>query len=294
MSAPVTAARALRGLLHRDEVMEVPGIWDGMSALLAAEAGFEALFLSGGMLAFQRHGRPDMGLVGMSEVADQLALITERVDLPVIVDADTGFGNALNVQRTVAVFERAGAAGIQLEDQLAPKRCGHMAGKQVIATAEMVGKLKAARDAASRADTVIIARTDALAIDGFEATLARCDAYLAAGADVLFVEGPESVDQMKVIASQFADRVPLMHNLVEGGITPVHSARELADLGYRLALFPGTAGFAAVHAVRAAYADLRAKGDTRHRREAMIDLPRMNELTGVPEMMELSRRYGDA
>jgi 2-methylisocitrate lyase-like PEP mutase family enzyme len=185
-------ALSLKRRLARGGVLLAPGVYDALTASLAAAAGFEALYLSGAAIAYTRLAQPDIGLVSMSEAADTLAHVCERVATPVIVDADTGYGNALNVQRTVRLFERAGAAAIQIEDQTFPKRCGHLADKSVIAAAEMAGKIRAATDARRSGETLIIARTDALAVEGFEAAIARARAYAEAGADVLFVEAPAS------------------------------------------------------------------------------------------------------
>ena len=186
----------LRQRLLEPRALLAPGVWDALSALLAEQAGFEALYLSGASIAYAQLGRSDVGLTTYSEVEDTLAHITERVGTPVILDADTGFGNALNVQRTVRGFERAGAAIIQLEDQTFPKRCGHLDGKSVVPVAEMRGKLRAALDARAHADTLILARTDALALEGRERTLDRAEAYLACGVDALFIEALRSPEQM--------------------------------------------------------------------------------------------------
>ena len=179
-----------------------------LSALLVEQAGFEAAYLSGASIAYTALGRPDLGLVSAEEVAGVVRRIRERVSLPLIVDADTGFGNALNVQRTMVTFEQAGASAIQLEDQQLPKRCGHLSGKSLITTEEMVGKVRAAADARRSEETLIIARTDAIAVEGFEAALERAEAYLAAGADLLFVEAPRSPEELQAIASRFTRRYP--------------------------------------------------------------------------------------
>ncbi len=204
-----------------------PGVFDAFGAVLAEQAGFHAAYLSGASIAYTRFGRPDIGLVGMSEVAETLSVISERSDLRIIVDADTGFGNALNVMRTVRLFESAGAAAIQLEDQTLPKRCGHLAGKTLVNTGEMVGKIKAALDARRRDETLIVARTDGIAVEGFKAALERAERYIEAGADVLFVEAPQTLDQMQQIVTRFGARLPLMANMVEGGKTPQKTAGEL-------------------------------------------------------------------
>ena len=202
----------------------VPGVYDALSALVAEQAGFEALYLSGASIAYTRLGRSDVGLTTATEVEETLALVTERVGVPVIVDADTGFGNALNVQRTVRAFERAGAAMIQIEDQGFPKRCGHLDGKTVVPAAEMCGKLRAALDCRRNSDTLILARTDALAVEGIEAALERAEAYLACGVDALFVEALRSEDEMDTVCTRFAPRVSLLANMVRCE-APRNSAR---------------------------------------------------------------------
>ena len=201
-----------------------PGVYDALTALVAEQAGFEALYLSGASIAYTRLGRSDVGLTTYTEVQDTLARITERVSTPVIVDADTGFGNAINLQRTVRGMERAGAAMVQLEDQGFPKRCGHLDGKSVVGTAEMCGKLRAALDARHSPDTLILARTDALATEGLDAALDRAEAYLECGVDALFIEALRTPEQMDIACRRFASRIPLLANMVEGGKTPVQSA----------------------------------------------------------------------
>ena len=218
-------------------VLSVPGVWDALSARLVELAGFPAAFLSGGALSMARHGRPDSGLVTLSELADAVRVIREMSDLPLLVDADTGFGNADNARRTVRLLEAAGATAIQLEDQLFPKRCGFMAGKAVIPAEDYLDKLKAVLDA-RRGATLVIARTDARAIEGFDAALDRAVRYAEAGADLVFVEGPETTAEMQAIAARLGAEVPLVHNLVEGGNSPVDSAAQLQVLGYAIGLHP--------------------------------------------------------
>jgi 2-methylisocitrate lyase-like PEP mutase family enzyme len=268
---------------------QVPGVYDGLSALLVERAGFEVAFLSGASLSYTRFGRPDLGLVSMDEVAQAVGVIRERTTLPLIVDADTGFGNALNVQRTVREFEKAGASAIQLEDQLAPKRCGHMAGKQVIPATEMLGKIRAALDARRDADTVIVARTDAHGVEGFEAALERAVAYAEAGADWVFYEGPDTVEQMRAIAA--AVRLPLVHNLVEGGRTPVTRVDQLADLGYKVALHPGFLVHLYAAVAPEMLARLRADGTSDAMRDRLLDLGRINALLGADELLAAASRY---
>jgi 2-methylisocitrate lyase-like PEP mutase family enzyme len=232
-----------------------------------------------------------VGLTTFPEVEDTLARITERVALPVIVDADTGFGNALNVKRTVRGFERAGAAMIQLEDQTFPKRCGHLDGKSVIPVAQMCGKLRAALDARTNHDTLILARTDAAAIEGLDAALERAERYLEAGADALFIEALRSIEQMEAACKRFAGRVPLLANMVEGGKTPVQSAQTLTQLGYRIVIFPGGTARAVAHTLQGYYGSLREHGTTAPWRERMLDFETLNALIGTPELMADSKRY---
>lgn len=278
--------------LAEPRLLLAPGVYDALSALLAAQAGFEALYLSGASIAYTRLARPDIGLTTFSEVADTLARITERVELPVIVDADTGFGNALNVQRTVRGFERAGAAMIQLEDQGFPKRCGHLEGKSVVPVTEMCGKLRAALDARADAGTLILARTDALAVEGLDTAFERAERYLECGVDALFIEALRTPAQMDAACARFAQRVPLLANMVEGGRTPVQAAGELQQRGFRIAIFPGGTVRALAHALQGYYASLHAHGSTAPWRERMLDFDGLNALIGTPEMLARGRRYG--
>ncbi len=268
-----------------------PGVYDALSALIAEQAGFGALYLSGASIAYTRLGRSDIGLTTYSEVEDTLARITERVATPVIVDADTGFGNALNTQRTVRGLERAGAAMIQLEDQTFPKRCGHLDGKTVVPAAEMRGKLQAAVDARARTSTLILARTDALAVEGLDAALDRAESYLEAGADALFIEALRTPEQMQAACSRFAHRVPLLANMVEGGKTPVQSADALTALGFRIVIFPGGTARAVAHTLQGYYASLHTHGTTAPWRAGMLDFDGLNAVIGTPELLELGRRY---
>lgn len=266
-----------------------PGVYDALSALIAEQAGFDALYLSGASIAYTRLGRSDIGLTTYTEVEDTLARITERVATPVIVDADTGFGNALNVQRTVRGFERAGAAMIQLEDQTFPKRCGHLDGKGVVPTAEMCGKLRAAVDV--RQSALILARTDAVAVEGLEAALDRAERYLEAGADALFIEALRTPEQMRAACERFAGRVPLLANMVEGGKTPVSAAQELADLGFGIVIFPGGTARAVAHTLAGYYGSLREHGSTGPWREQMLDFDGLNAVIGTPELLAAGKRY---
>ena len=282
----------LRQRLQEPRVLLAPGIYDALSALVAEQAGFEALYLSGASIAYTRLGRPDIGLTTFSEVQDTLARITERVGLPLIVDADTGFGNALNVQRTVRGFERAGAAMIQLEDQTFPKRCGHLEGKAVVPLAEMQGKLRAALDARAGTDTLILARTDAVAVEGLDAALDRAEAYLDCGVDALFVEALRSPEQMDIACRRLGHRVPLLANMVEGGQTPLQDAQALGALGFRIVIHPGGTARAVAHTLAAYYASLLEHGSTSPWRDRMLDFDGLNAVIGTPELLAQGQRYG--
>ena len=228
---------SLRELFARDEIVVAPGIYDGMTALLVERAGFAAAYLSGASICYTRYAMPDIGLVGMSEVADQLAAIRERASLPIIVDIDTGFGNALNVARTVRTFETIGASALQLEDQVTPKRCGHLDGKEIVPHAEFVSKIRAAVQARRNADFVIIARTDARAVLGFDEAIRRANAALEAGADMAFVEAPQTLDEVARVPRLVHG--PCLLNMVAGGKTPALGLDDAQAMGYRMTILPG-------------------------------------------------------
>ncbi len=282
---------SFKARLASSDIVLAPGVYDALSALVAEQAGFEALYLSGASIAYTRLGRSDIGLTTFTEVADTLARITERVRVPVIVDADTGFGNALNTQRTVRGFERAGAAMVQIEDQTFPKRCGHLDGKAVVPEREMVGKLKAALDARQSSDTLILARTDAVAVEGLDAALDRAGAYLTCGVDALFIEALRSPEQMDAACRRFAHRVPLLANMVEGGKTPIQDADALQAHGFRIAIFPGGTARAVVHTLQGYYASLHTHRTTQPWRSQMLDFDALNEVIGTPELMRTGRQY---
>jgi hypothetical protein len=277
--------------LKKSSIVLAPGVYDALSALIAEQSGFEAVYLSGASIAYTRLGRSDVGLTTYSEVCDTLEAIRERIALPIIVDADTGFGNALNVQRTVKGFERAGANLIQLEDQGFPKRCGHLDGKTVVSATEMAGKIRAAVDARTSRETLIMARTDAVAVEGFEPALERAEKYLEAGADVLFIEAVRDEAQMREVNERFANRVPLLANMVEGGKTPVKSAEELERLGYRIAIFPGGTVRAVAHLLARYYASLKTHGTTAPFAKTMLDFERLNSLIGTPDLLARGKKY---
>jgi 2-methylisocitrate lyase-like PEP mutase family enzyme len=282
---------SLKQRLAADGVLTAPGVFDALTASLAAASGFEALYLSGAAIAYTRLGRPDIGLVSMSEVAEVIALVRDRVATPLIVDADNGYGNALNVQRTVRMFERAGASAIQLEDQSYPKRCGHLQDKSLIPAAEMAGKVKAALDARASDETLIVARTDAVAVEGFEGAIERAQLYAEAGADLLFVEAPKSREQLAAVTGALGSVRPLVANMVEGGETPLASADDLGALGFRLVIFPGGIVRALARTAQAYYASLKQAGSTVPFRANMFDFNGLNALIGTPEMLALGRFY---
>ena len=275
----------------KTETLLAPGIYDALSGLIAEQSGAKAVYLSGASIAYTRFGRSDIGLVSVSEVHDTLAAVTDRIKVPIIVDADTGFGNALNVQRTIRSFERAGAAAIQIEDQSFPKRCGHLDGKVLIKKDEMVGKVKAAVDSRKTSDTLIIARTDARAVEGLQEAIDRAHAYHEAGADVLFIEAPRSVDELKLIRKSFDLNIPLLANMVEGGKTPVKTANDLKSLGFNIVIFPGGAVRAATFQLQEYYAGLLENGSNSEFSKRMHDFDGLNAVIGTPELLSIGKKY---
>ena len=276
--------------LARKPIVVAPGVYDAFTALVATQAGFETLYVSGAAIAYTRLGRPDIGLVSMSEVADTITLIRDRVGANLVVDADTGYGNAINVVRTVRTFERAGASAIQLEDQDFPKRCGHLDGKGLIPAAEMAGKIKAALDTRASRDTLVIARTDAVAVEGFARAIERAALYKEAGADMLFVEAPKTREELARVVTALPG-TPLMANMVEGGKTPPLPAAELERIGFALVIFPGGIVRALAHHAAGYYASLAANGTTEPFRNQMLDFDGLNRVIGTPEMIALGKRY---
>lgn len=268
-----------------------PGVFDALSASIAQRAGFEAVYLSGASIAYTRLGGPDIGLLGLTEVADVLRYISEQTDVQVIVDADTGFGNAINVMRTVRLLEREGAAAIQLEDQAFPKRCGHLRGKTLVSTADMVGKLKAAVDARRSHDTLIIGRTDAIAVDGIDAAIERAVAYKDAGADIVFVEGFKNDEHVARIMQALGGHVPLMANMVEGGDTPIDPAQTLYEKGFSLVIFPGGLVRALTHTMQGYFAALKRTGTTDGWRRQMLNFTELNDVLRTPDILALGQRY---
>lgn len=282
---------SLRERVAEDRILIAPGVYDALTALIAVQSGAEAVYLSGASIAYTRFGRPDIGLVTMTEVSEVISAIRDRLDVPLIVDADTGYGNALNVQRTVRQFERFGATAIQLEDQSLPKRCGHLAGKTLVSSGEMTGKIHAALDARRSDDTLIVARTDAIAVEGIDAALDRADAYAEAGADVLFIEAPQDEAQFAAIMERFRGRIPLLANMVEGGKTPLKPTDELEAMGYSIAIFPGGAVRALAVAAQRYYQNLISTGSNAGLANQMFDFGGLNEVIGTNDLLDLGKRY---
>lgn len=283
--------KTLKSQLGQNGAVLAPGVYDALSALLAEQAGFRAAYLSGASIAYTQLGRPDIGLVSLDHLADCVARIRERISLPLIADADTGFGNALNVQRTVRLLERMGASALQLEDQSFPKRCGHLSGKVLISEDEMSGKVKAAVDARQSTDTLIIARTDAIAVEGFRAAIDRAEAYLEAGADVIFVEAPRTREELTEVVRIFEGRVPLLANMVEGGRTPILSRDELTELGFQIVISPGALVRAFVKMADQFLGSLRRNGSTADSAPNMLDFAALNARLGLDELRALGERY---
>jgi 2,3-dimethylmalate lyase len=284
------AAARLRALLESGETIVAPGAFDPLAARLVEEAGFPAVYMTGFGTAAALIGRPDVGLLTMTEMADNAARIAACVDIPLIADADTGYGNPLNVIRTVGAYEAAGVAGVHIEDQVAPKKCGHMEGKQVIPAAEMAEKVRAAAEARAQRDFVIIARTDARAVEGLQAAIERGRRYREAGADALFIEAVVSEAEAEEVARAFPD-VPLLFNWAEGGKTPPIGLDRLTDLGYRIVIFPIGTLLAATAAMRRILREIAQAGTPA---AALAELPSFGEFLdfiGLPEVREIERRY---
>ena len=282
---------ALRQRLSGPEIIVLPGAYDALSARLAQRAGFDALFTTGFGFSAAALGAPDYGLLTASEVLDRVRPIAAAVDVPLVADMDTGYGNPLNVVRTVRECVQANVAGIILEDQEWPKRCGHFDGKRVVAAEEHAERIRAAADARGGDDLVIIGRTDARAPLGLEEAIRRGRLYFESGADVVFVEAPQSLDELRAVREAIPD-APLFANMIEGGKTPLLSSTELQELGYRMVVFPLGALFSAARAIADTYRELRDQKTTAGRTQAMVGFHEFEEIVGVPEWRELERRYG--
>jgi carboxyvinyl-carboxyphosphonate phosphorylmutase len=290
---PGPAPRArLRELLAGPGPVVAPGAYDALSARLVEQAGFDVVYMTGFGTTASLIGRPDVGLLGGAEMVDNARRIVTAVDVPVIADADTGYGNALNVVRTVQSYEQAGVAGVHLEDQVMPKKCGHMSGKAVVGTDEMAGKIRAAVAARRDPDFLVIARTDAAAVEGLDAALQRARAYAEAGADLLFVEAPTSEDDIARVARELAGVAPLVFNWAEGGRTPPLPLDRIADLGFSLVLFPIGTLLAATAGIRSLLAALKADGTPAAALPGVPSFDEFTDLIGLPEIRSLEERFG--
>jgi carboxyvinyl-carboxyphosphonate phosphorylmutase len=280
----------LRRLIEREEILIVPGAYDPYLARCVQRAGFEAVYMTGAGVSHATLGMPDLGLLTFSEMAERAARIADVTDVPLIADADTGYGNALNVIRTVRAYERAGVAGLHLEDQESPKRCGHFDEKRVVPLDEMLGKLKAALDARSDPDLVVIARTDARTVLGLEEAIARAQAFAEAGVDMVFVESPLSEEELAQVARAVGK--PLLANMVETGKTPILPAQRLQALGYAAAIYPGALGRFIGKQVGEFLATFRREGTTLSQLDRMLTFAEQNEIVDLPAFRETARRYG--
>jgi methylisocitrate lyase len=273
----------------KNKIIVLPGVFDALSARIAEQVGFEAMFQTGYGSSAAMLGMPDFGLLNAGETIDNARRIVRAVSVPVLVDADTGYGNPLNVWRLVRDLESMGAAGIFLEDQVWPKRCGHMIGKEVIAKEEYLPKLKAAVEARKSNQFVIVARTDARAPIGLDEAIERGKAYRKAGADVIFVEAPKSIEELKKVADEVGG--PLVANMIEDGVTPNLSASELLKLGYRIAVFPLSALYSATYAMREVLTELKRTGTTKDTRKMMVTFTDFNRFVDLGKFMQLEKRY---
>jgi len=281
----------LRALIARPGCIVAPGVADALAARLVVLEGFEAVYMTGFGTSLTRLGAPDVGLLTATEMVDNASRIVDASGLPVIADADTGYGNPINMRRTMRDYEKAGVAAVHVEDQVWPKRCGHLAGKRVIPAAEMVAKIRAACDARVDADFVVIARCDAIAVEGLEAALDRGEQYREAGADMLFIEAPVGRAEVERVAAHFKG-VPLLYNMAASGKTPDLPADELGRLGFKLAIYPNWIILAAIPAMRAMLRELKAKGSIADIRGKVADFKEFTDIAGLPEIQQLEARYG--
>jgi 2-methylisocitrate lyase-like PEP mutase family enzyme len=281
----------LRSLLSQSRCVVAPGVADALAARLVALEGFDAVYMTGFGTSLTRLGAPDVGLLTATEMIDNAGRIADASGLPVVADADTGYGNPINVRRTIRDYEKSGVAGVHLEDQTWPKRCGHLSGKRVIPAAEMVAKIKAACDARTDNDFVIIARCDAIAVEGLEAALERGERYREAGADMLFIEAPVGREEVERVSRHFKG-VPLLYNMAASGKTPDLPADELGRLGFRLAIYPNWIILAAIPAMRALLRELKSAGGIAGIRDKVASFKDFTEIAGLPEIQKLEERYG--
>jgi len=291
LTGPASPRQRLRELLAGPGPVVAPGAYDALSARLVEQSGFDVVYMTGFGTSASLLGRPDVGLLGGAETVDTVRRIVDAVERPVIADADTGYGNAINVVRTVRTYEQAGVAGLHLEDQVMPKKCGHMSGKAVVSTAEMVGKIRAAVEARRDPDLVLIARTDAAAVHGLDEAISRAHAFAGAGADVLFVEAPTSEDDIARVAGELHGVAPLVFNWAEGGRTPPISLDRIAELGFSLVLYPIATLLAATAGVRSVLESIKRDGTPLTAMDTLPTFDGFTDLIGLPEVHDLEQRY---
>lgn len=286
-----TPTQRLRDALRAPDILVAPGCYDAFTATLIEKAGFSAAYLSGAGVSYSHTGRPDVGLVTATEMVARIAAVAEAISIPIIADGDTGYGNAVNVARTVRMYEQVGCSAIQLEDQQFPKRCGHLAGKELISAQEMAGKVRAACDARRSDDFVVIARTDALATHGMDEALKRAEMYVESGADIIFVESPADRNDLEAVAKHFDGKIHLLANMVEGGKTPLFTNQELQDMGYSVVIYPN----AVLRGVAKVGADileeLKANGTTRDSLHRMRNFKELNQLLGIEDFRKMENMY---
>ena len=285
----MTLRRVFKQFLKRDKLLVAPGCFDGLSARLVEEAGFEAAYFSGGAVA-RSMGLPDIGLVTMSEVIERAAQVVSAVKIPVIADADTGYGNAINLVRTVREYERVGVTAIHIEDQITPKRCGHLDGKEVISLPEMIKKLEAALASRADPDFCIIARTDARGVHGLDDAISRARAFAQLGVDAVFVEAPQSESELEQIPRALLN-IPLLVNVFKGGKTPMLPVERLEKMGYRIAIYPSETQRAGIHAMRQTLSLLKREGTTEAMDEALTTFKERDTIVGLDDWQELERKF---
>ncbi|WP_425058732.1 2,3-dimethylmalate lyase [Sporomusa carbonis] len=280
----------LRQLLKEPEILVLPGVYDALTGKIAETVGFKAVVMGGYSIAASRLAQPDVGYLSMTEMTEAVKVIQDAVTLPVVADGDTGYGNALSVRRTVREYEKVGAAAIIFEDQVWPKRCGHMRGKEVIAPEEHEQKIRAAVEAKVNAETLIVARTDARSVLGLDAAIERGKRYLAAGAEALFIEAPQDERELEIISKAFPDTI-LIANMIEGGRTPCLTARQLEELGFKIVFWPCTALYSVVHCLTSVFKELRDTGTTQGYGGRMLTFSEFNRFIGLEQFQELEQKY---
>ena len=285
------ATTEFRELIDREEILPAMGGYDALSAKLIEQAGGEVVYMSGSSVSTSTHGEADVGLTTMTEMVTRAGQMVNAVDVPVFCDADTGYGNPINVMRTIEEYERVGVAGVHIEDQEFPKKCGHFEDKGVIPVEEMCQKLRAATDARQDDDFVVIARTDARAVSGFDDALDRLHQYYEAGADVLFFEAPQSREELERVTAEFDDDIPLLANMTEGGKTPLFSAQAFEEIGFDIVLYPATGFKAAAKAMQDVFGEIAETGTQEGVMDKLTTWQGRNDITGLDEIVELERQY---